>query len=111
MKAINSFLLSFITLMLLLSAGCAHKHFSSGTIKTQYQCENGFEFIAETHKDQGPDQVIVKTGGELYVLDITPSASGSKYSDGMHTLWIKGDNAMLEISEDEEYKECSIVKK
>ena len=110
MRIINSIALSLISVVFLFSAGCAHKHFSSGITKTKYQCENGFEFVAEINKNQGPDQVIVKTGAELYVLDITPSASGSKYSDGMHTLWIKGDNAMLEISEDVEYKECSVVK-
>ena len=110
MKTIKITVPCFIFTLLILTAGCAHKHFSDGVVKTKYQCENGFEFIAETHKDQGMDQVIVKTGGELYVLDITPSASGSKYSDGMHTLWTKGESAMLELSETQEYKECNIIK-
>ena len=110
MRTVNKLIPCFIAIVLLFSAGCTHKHFSSGITKTNYQCENGFGFVAEINKNQGPDQVIVKTGTDLFVLDITPSASGSKYSDGMHTLWIKGETAMLEISENEEYKECSIVK-
>jgi len=99
-----------VALFLILSMGCAHKRFKDDTIKTKYQCENGFEFISEMHKDQGRDQVIVDMNGDLYVLDIIPSASGLKYSDGVNTFWTKGDNAMLELADKTEYKECRTVK-
>ncbi len=110
MRTIKIAVPCFMFALILLAAGCAHKRFSDGTVKTKYRCEGGFEFIAETHKDQGMDQVIVKTGGDLYVLDITPSASGSKFSDGTHTFWTKGDSSILELSEKEVYEECTIIK-
>lgn len=100
----------FLLVLLIFSVGCAHKRFTDGSVKTKYQCENGFEFIAETHKDQGPDQVIVKTADTLLVLDITTSASGAKYTDGTNTFWSKGDSAMLEMADNKVFNECKIIK-
>ena len=59
------------------------------------------------HQDK--DQTIIRMGENQYILDITPSASGSKYSDGMNTFWSKGNEAMLELSDGKSYKECEVV--
>lgn len=100
----------FLLVLLIFSVGCAHKRFKSDTVKTKYQCENGFEFVSEIHSSQGNDQVIVKAAGNLLVLDIVSSASGSKYSDGINTFWAKGDNAILEMADNKVYNECTIIK-
>lgn len=108
---INKFVVpGFLLLLLIFSVGCAHKRFKSDSVKTEYKCENGFEFVTEIHSSQGPDQVIVVIGDDYIPLDITPSASGEKYTDGMNTFWTKGENAMLELSDKTEYKECHTVK-
>jgi len=108
---INKFVVpSFLLLLLIFSIGCAHKRFKDDSVKTKYKCENGFEFVAEMHKSQGNDQVILKSADNLLVLDIIPSASGIKYTDGVNTFWSKGENAMLELAGKSEYKECHTVK-
>lgn len=94
-------------LLLTLSVGCAGKSGLDDGNVNKYRCENGFEFTANIH--QGTDQAIIDLGGELLVLDIVPSASGLKYSDGVNIFWTKGDGAMLELSEDRIYKECISV--
>ena len=108
---INKFVVpSFLLLLLIFSVGCAHKRFKDDSVKTKYKCENGFEFVTEIHKSQGNDQVILKSADNLLVLDIIPSASGMKYTDGVNTFWSKGENAMLELADKSEYKECHTVK-
>jgi len=108
---INKFVVpGFLLLLLIFSVGCAHKRFKDDSVKTKYKCENGFEFVTEMHKSQGNDQVILKSADNLLVLDIIPSASGIKYTDGVNTFWSKGDNAMLEMSDNKVYKECTIIK-
>lgn len=99
-----------LLLLLVFTISCAHKRFKSDSIKTKYICENGFEFTTEIHKSQGIDQVVLIIGENFYPLDITPSASGEKYTDGMNTLWTKGESAMLELADKTEYKECHTVK-
>ena len=108
---INKFVVpSFLLLLLIFSVGCAHKRFKDDSVKTEYKCENRFEFVTEMHKSQGNDQVILKSADNLLVLDIIPSGSGIKYTDGVNTFWSKGDNAMLELADKSEYKECHTVK-
>ena len=99
-----------LLLLLVFTIGCANKRFKSDGVKTKYICENGFEFTTEIHSSQGPDQVILIIGDNYFPLDITPSGSGEKYTDGMNTFWAKGENAMLELSDKTEYKECRTVK-
>ena len=70
-------------------------------------CDNGSEFTATMHQDS--DQAIIKKGNNLYILDITPSASGEKYTDGINTFWRKGDGAQLDLGGNNVYKECKIV--
>ncbi|MEE9194061.1 MAG: MliC family protein [Thermodesulfobacteriota bacterium] len=108
---INKFVVpGFLLLLLMFSVGWAHKRFKDDSVKTKYKCENGFEFVTETHKSQGNDQVILKSTDNLLVLDIIPSASGMKYTDGVNTFWSKGENAMFELADKSEYKECHTVK-
>ena len=93
--------------LIIFSISCARSGLDDGIV-TKYQCENGFEFTANVH--QGKDQTIRDLSGNLLILDIVPSASGLKYSDGVNTFWTKGDSAMLELSENMSYKECTAVK-
>ena len=72
-----------------------------------YRCENGEEFTAIVHQDR--DQTIIRMGDQQYILDITPSGSGEKYSDGINNFWIKGDEAFLELSGKDTYKSCKVV--
>ena len=72
-----------------------------------YKCEDGGEFTAIVHQDK--DQTIIRTGDEQYILDITPTGSGEKYSDGMNSFWTKGDEAVLELKGKKVYKGCKVI--
>ena len=100
---------SFLLLLLVFTIGCANKSFKSDSVKTNYVCQNGLEFTTEIHKSQGIDQVILIVGGNYYPLDITPSGSGEKYTDGMNTLWIKGNDALLELANDSQELMCQVA--
>ena len=98
-------LLLFAILFLFACSG--HKKVNDG--KTyKYRCEDGAEFTANIH--QYGDQVIVRKDNKHYILDITPSASGEKYTDGMNTFFSKGDESVLEIDGDKEYRGCKVIK-
>ena len=103
-KTVPSLIFIFTTILLVACSG--HR-----TLKDEksynYSCENGTEFTAIVHQDR--DQTIIKMGENQLILDITPSASGIKYTDGMNTFWSKGDEAMLELANNEVYKECKVV--
>ncbi|MGI9534019.1 MAG: MliC family protein [Thermodesulfobacteriota bacterium] len=98
--------LIFIIAIFFLIACSGHRKLNDD-VSYQYKCEDGGEFTAIVHQDK--DQTIIKTGENQYILDITPSASGSKYSDGINTFWSKGNEAMLELSDNKVYKECKVV--
>ena len=98
--------LIFILTILALTA-CSGRRTLKDDVSYQYRCDDGGGFIAIVHQDK--DQTIVKIGEKEYILDITPSASGTKYTDGMNTFRSKGDEAMLELSDNEIYKGCKVV--
>ncbi|MGI9553632.1 MAG: MliC family protein [Thermodesulfobacteriota bacterium] len=97
----------FFIMAILFLISCASHHKPNDEISYQYKCVDGGEFTAIVHQDK--DQTIIRMGENQYILDITPSASGSKYSDGMNTFWSKGNEAMLELSDGKSYKECEVV--
>jgi len=110
MKSLNN---KFLPTLLVISAiflvlACSgHKKLKDD--KTYiYKCEDGGEFTAIVHQDK--DQTIIRTGDEQYILDITPSGSGEKYSDGMNSFWTKGDEAVLELKGKKVYKGCKVIK-
>ena len=97
--------LIFIVTILFLMSCSSHRKLDD--ISYHYKCEEGGEFTAIVHQDR--DQTIIRTGGEQYILDITPSGSGEKYTDGMNTFSINGNEATLELSGNEVYKRCKVV--
>ena len=100
--------LIFILTIFILMACTSHRTLKDD-VSYQYKCDDGGEFTAIVRQDR--DQTIVKMGEKEYILDITPSASGTKYTDGMNTFWSKGNEAMLELSGNEVYKGCKVVEK
>ena len=92
---------------ILFSFSCSSHHEPKDDNSYKYMCDNGAEFNATVHQDS--DQIIIKMGDNLYILDITPSASGEKYTDGVNTFWSKGDGSMLDLGENNVYKGCKIV--
>ena len=105
-KAVSG--LIFIFTIFVLMACSSHRTLKDDK-SYNYMCENGGEFTAIVHQDK--DQTIIRMGENQLILDITPSASGIKYTDGMNTFWSKGDEAMLELAGNEVYKGCKVVEK
>ena len=66
-----------------------------------YECSDGFGFVTRVQKDKVwlflPEQTIS--------LPHVPSGSSAKYSEGQITYWSKGDEALLEIG-DEQHTTC-----
>lgn len=98
--------LIFIIKILFLMSCSSHRKLNDD-ISYHYKCDKGEEFTAIVHQDR--DQTIIRTGGEQYILDITPSGSGENYTDGMNTFSINGNEATLELSGKEVYKRCKVV--
>ena len=99
-------LVSFI-LMLTIVLGCSSdKAFKSGVT---YTCDEGKSLVLELYENV--DIAFLTVPGKRYYLHRMPSASGVKYSDGNTTLWIKGQNASVEIEGQTEFKNCSVKPK
>ena len=65
------------------------------TKKYSYLCEDGKRFTLEF--DSKEDCVLLILDGKPIKLPRVISASGSRYSDGKTTVWLKGDEAIIEI--------------
>jgi membrane-bound inhibitor of C-type lysozyme len=72
--------------------------------RATYKCDGkvAFEVVFEVGKVR---YLMLK---ESTVLREVDSASGSRYSDGETTLWLKGDEAMVEIRGVSPYSSCKI---
>ena len=77
----------------------AHTERQNTEIKPQtfvYECPNDFSFVARIESEKAwlflPD-------GTINLAQVQ-SASGTKYSNESDTFWIKGDEAIIETSED-----------
>ena len=66
-----------------------------------YECSGGYGFVARVQREKAwlflPEQTIL--------LPHVPSGSGAKYSEDQITYWSKGDEALLEIG-DEQHMNC-----
>lgn len=60
-----------------------------------YVCEGGTTFTVE-FSDNG-DAALLTWEGEKRRLPRLISASGARYGDGQVTLWLKGDEAFIEV--------------
>jgi membrane-bound inhibitor of C-type lysozyme len=96
-----------ILLILTIVLGCSSdKAFKSGVT---YTCDEGKSLVLEVYEIV--DIAFLTVPGKRYYLHRMPSASGVKYSDGNTTLWIKGQNASVEIGGQTEFKNCSVKPK
>jgi membrane-bound inhibitor of C-type lysozyme len=100
----RSVCLALVLLVLTAGFGCSsNKAFKSGVI---YTCDERKSFVVELYENV--DIVFLTTPGKRFYLHRVPSASGTKYSDGNTTLWIKGQTASIEIEGQIEFKNCSV---
>jgi len=99
--------LALFILMLTIFLGCSSdKAFKPGIT---YACDEGKSFVLELYENV--DIAFLTVSGKRFYLHRMPSASGVKYSDGNTTLWIKGQNASVEIEGQTEFKGCSVKPK
>lgn len=59
-----------------------------------YQCEGGRRFDVQFSPSR--DVATVKLGSKSYRLPKVPGATQAKFSDGSTTLWLDGQNALME---------------
>jgi len=99
--------LALFILILTTAFGCSsHKAFKSGVT---YTCDERKSFVVELYENV--DIAFLTTPGKRFYLHRVSSASGTKYSDGDTTLWIKGQTAFVEIDGQAEFKNCSVKPK
>ncbi|HMK74841.1 MAG TPA: MliC family protein [Thermodesulfobacteriota bacterium] len=99
--------LALFILMLTVVLGCSSdKEFRSGVT---YTCDEGKSFELELFENV--DIAFLTVPGKRVYLHRMSSASGVKYSDGNTTLWIKGQNASVEMEGRTEFKNCSVKPK
>jgi membrane-bound inhibitor of C-type lysozyme len=99
-------LLLFI-LILTITVGCSsNKAFKAGVT---YRCDEGKGFVVELYENV--DIAFLTTPGKRFYLHRMPSELGTKYGDGNTTLWIKGQNASIEIDGQIEFKNCLVKPK
>jgi|GEM_PF-927027 len=99
--------LLLIILILTIAVGCSsNKAFKSGVT---YRCDEGKGFVVEVYENV--DIAFLTTPGKRFYLHRMPSESGTKYSDGNTTLWIRGQIASVEIEGQTEFKNCLVKPK
>jgi membrane-bound inhibitor of C-type lysozyme len=99
--------LALFILILTIVLGCSSgKAFKSGIT---YTCDEGKSIVVEVYEKV--DIAFVKTNGKRFYLHRIASESGTKYSDGKTTLWIKGQTASVEIEGQTEFENCSVKPK
>ena len=105
----NSRLVCFALFILILTTafGCSsNKAFKSGIT---YTCDEGKSFVVELYEQA--DIAFLTVSKKRFYLHRMPSESGTRYSDGDTTLWIKGQSALVEIRGQTEFKNCSVKPK
>lgn len=99
--------LALVILILTTAFGCSsNKAFKSGIT---YTCDEGKSFVVEVYENV--DIAFLMISGKRFYLHRVPSESGTRYSDGDTTLWIKGQSAFVEIRGQTEFKNCSVKPK
>ena len=95
--------LAILILILAIGFGCSsNKAFKSGIT---YNCDEGRSFVVEFYEKV--DIVFLTVPGKTFSLHRMPSASGTKYSDGNTTFWIKGESVFVETNGRIEFNNCS----
>ena len=96
--------LALFVLVLTAAFGCSSdKAFKSGVT---YTCDEGKSFVVEVYENV--DIAFLMISGKRFYLHRVLSESGTRYSDGDTTLWIKGQSAFVEIRGQTEFKNCSV---
>ncbi len=99
--------LVLFVLMLTVVLGCSsNKAFKSGIT---YTCDEGKSFVVDVYENV--DIAFLNTNGKRFYLHRMPSESGTKFSDGNVTLWIKRQGTFVEINGQTELKNCSVKPK
>ena len=99
--------LVLLILSLIIGFGCSsNKAFKSGVT---YTCDERKSFVVELYENV--DIAFLTIPGKRFYLHRMPSESGTKYSDGDTTLWIRGKLASVEIGGRTEFKNCSVKSK
>jgi membrane-bound inhibitor of C-type lysozyme len=99
--------LALLVLILITGFGCSSdKAFKSGVT---YACDEGKSFVVELY--ESVDIAFLTIDGKRFYLHCVPSESGTRYSDGNTTLWIKGQNAFVEIGGQSKFKNCLLKPK
>jgi len=99
--------LALFILILTTAFGCSsNKAFKSGIT---YSCDGGKSFVVEFYENV--DIAFLTISPKRFYLHRMPSKSGTKYSDGNTTLWIKGQSAFVEMDGQLELKNCSVKPK
>lgn len=71
-----------------------------------YQCSQGKTFTSEF----SPNTALVKLDrNQTLTLPQILSGSGARYSDGRTTLFIKGDEAFIEVNDKVTFEQCVVV--
>jgi membrane-bound inhibitor of C-type lysozyme len=71
-----------------------------------FHCEKGKSFTVQF--DAKGESVLLKMDDKNIRLPHVPSGSGAKYSDGGTTVWMKGDEAFVEVNGTIILKECKV---
>lgn len=72
----------------------------------RYQCDEGQSF---TIKMTSPDEIQLQIGWSFIPLPQVVAASGTKYSDGQTTVWLKGETGFLERDDVIIAKNCTLA--
>ena len=75
---------------------------------TIYACSGGniADERIEALYDTVNNTATVVFAGKTYVLPLTPSGSGARYSNGSITWWTKGDEALWQMDENLVLRDC-----
>lgn len=100
----SQLILSFLSLLLFLVFNMSIAQSNSQRSPIIYYCQKGktfqVQFLSKT------TQLILK-GNKIYSLRQIPSASGNQYTDGKVSLYLKGEEAFIEVNHKLIYNNCS----
>lgn len=72
----------------------------------RFQCDEGNSFTVQM---TAPDAIQLQVGWSTLRLPQVVAASGTKYSDGKTTVWLKGDNGFMEQNDVIVAKNCTLA--
>ena len=86
---------------------CSHFVFANeAPAQKRFKCDEGQSFIIQM---TSADAIQLQVGWSFISLPQVVSASGTKYSDGKTTVWLKGDTGFLERDEVIVAKNCTLA--